>query len=124
MQPSRLKRQKAERRGHFGEFLAMAYLMAKGYRIRARRLKTPVGEIDIIVRRGPVLAFVEVKSRTKREDEEMALMAVNRRRISRAAQFYLMRNPSIIQLDLRFDVIFLAPMAWPRHVKGAFDAVE
>ena len=94
----------------------------KGYRIVDRRVKTPGGEIDLVARRFGLTAFVEVKSRMSRAEEGMALEAVNTRRIARAAEYYVARHPELAATPLRFDVIFLAPMMWPRHLKGAFDA--
>lgn len=112
----------AEGSGRRAEALAALFLNLKGYRVLARRVKTPVGEIDLIARRGRVTAFVEVKARSFSHQEAEALMAVNRRRIVRAAQLWLGRHPDLAGQDLRFDVIFLAPFAWPRHIVGAFDA--
>ncbi len=66
--------------------------------------------------------FVEVKSRSFSHQEVEALQAVNRRRIARAAQYWLIRHPARAEGGLRFDVIFLAPFAWPRHIVNAFDA--
>ena len=117
--PERLR---AERAGRRAEALAALFLQLQLYRIVERRLKTPVGEIDLIVERFGVTAFVEVKARARAGDEGEALLAVNQQRIVRAAQYYLTRNPALAATPLRFDVIFLAPRAWPRHVKGAFDA--
>lgn len=112
----------AEGAGRRGETLAALYLMAQGYRVLARRVKTPVGEIDLVVRRGGTVVFVEVKARSFSRQEADALAAVNRRRIVRAAQAWLIRNPRYAEGGLRFDVIFLAPFAWPRHIVSAFDA--
>lgn len=112
----------AELFGRRGEAVAAWYLRLKGYRIVATRVKTPVGEIDLVARRFGLTAFVEVKARQRRAEEAMALEAVNTSRISRAAQYYVARHPALAETPLRFDVIFLAPMTWPRHVKGAFDA--
>ena len=108
--------------GRRGETLAAWYLRLKGYRIVATRVKTPVGEIDLIARRFGLTAFIEVKARQRRSEEAVALEAVNTSRISRAAQYYVARHPALAETSLRFDVIFLAPRTWPRHVKGAFDA--
>lgn len=85
-------------------------------------MKTPLGEIDLIARRGDTIVCVEVKARSFSHQEEQALGAVNRRRIVRAAQMWLSRHPEFGQSTLRFDVIFLAPFAWPRHIVNAFDA--
>jgi putative endonuclease len=110
----------AEGAGRRGEMWAELFLFMKGYRTIARRVKTPVGEIDLIVRRGGMTVFVEVKARSFSHQEADALMAVNKQRIVRAAQMWLMRRPELANGDLRFDVIFLAPFVWPRHIVNAF----
>ena len=104
------------------EALAALFLQAQGYRVLDRRVKTPVGEVDLIVRRGKITVFVEVKSRSFSHQEADAMFAVNRKRIVRAAQYWLIRNPRHAEDEFRFDVIFLAPFAWPRHIVSAFDA--
>ncbi|KQX38750.1 hypothetical protein ASD04_08840 [Devosia sp. Root436] len=108
--------------GHRGETLAAWFLRLKLYRVVERRCKTPVGEIDLIATRFGTTVFVEVKARSKAAVEAEALQAVNRSRITRAAQYWLARHPGKAQTNLRFDVIFLAPGRWPRHVINAFDA--
>lgn len=115
-------RQKAERRGHLGETVAALYLRLKFYSILARRVKTPVGEIDLIARRGKTLAFVEVKTRKNLAAEEEAHGAVNAARIVRAANWYLTRHKTDSGLTIRFDLIFLAGLSWPRHIPNAFEA--
>ena len=112
----------AERSGRWAETLAALYLRAKLYRIVARRFKTPVGEIDLIVSRFGVTAFIEVKARKSRALEGATLEAVSQRRITRAAEYYLMRRPALATTPLRFDVIFLSPWSWPKHLKNAFMA--
>jgi len=112
----------AEGAGRRGEALASLFLQAQGYRVLDRRVKTPVGEVDLIVRRCGITVFVEVKSRSFSHQEADAMFAVNRKRIVRAAQYWLIRNPRHAEDELRFDVIFLAPFAWPRHIVNAFDA--
>lgn len=116
------RRLAAELFGRRGETLAAWYLRLKGYHIIATRVKTPVGEIDLVARRFGLTAFIEVKARQAKSEEAVALAAVNTSRISRAAQYYVARHPALAETPLRFDVIFLAPRTWPRHVKGAFDA--
>jgi len=120
--PGNSFRRFAETSGRRGEMWAALFLRAQLYRIVATRAKTPVGEIDLIAQRAGVMVFVEVKSRSFSHQEAEALLAVNRRRILRAAQFWLTQHPKLAQTDLRFDVIFLAPFAWPRHIVNAFDA--
>ena len=121
-QRPRQERQFAEGAGRRGEALAALFLQVQGYRVLDRRVKTPVGEVDLIVRRGKITVFVEVKSRSFSHQEADALYAGNRKRIVRAAQYWLIRNPNRAEDEYRFDVIFLAPFAWPRHLKAAFDA--
>lgn len=97
----------AERAGRRGEWLAAVWLMLKGYRILARRLRTRAGEIDIIAVRGRRLAFVEVKWRRHSELLDAAVTARQARRLFAAAQYWLQYNPRyrnhIIGLD-RCDV--------------------
>ena len=114
-------RRRAERRGQFGELLAALYLRLKLYRVLARRVRTPVGEIDLIAQKGDTLVFVEVKTRKRAGSEEEAHGSVNQRRIARAAHWYVMRHPSISGLTMRFDLIFLAGLSLPRHIPNAFE---
>lgn len=116
------KRQIAERAGQRGETLAAFFLQAKLYRIRHRRYKTPIGEIDLVVERGGILVFVEVKTRSHHTLEAEALEAVNTARIVRAAEHWLARHPREAEKTCRFDVIFLAPGRWPRHLINAFES--
>ena len=115
------KRKKAEQRGRMAETIAAWFLRLKFYAILARRVKTPVGEIDLVVKRGSWIVFVEVKMRRDKNAMGDALAQVNTRRIIRAAEFYLAGKPDFSSKNLRFDVIFLAPFTWPSHVKGAFE---
>ena len=112
----------AEGAGRRGEFWAALFLRLKLYRILATRVKTPLGEIDLIAERFGTTVFVEVKSRSFSHQESEALLAVNRTRIVRAAALWIGRHAERAQAPLRFDVIFLAPFAWPRHIVNAFDA--
>lgn len=123
--PSRRKnpdRRRAERAGRWAETLAGLYFRLCFYTIVARRFKTPVGEIDLIARRGRMIVFIEVKQRAGMEAREMALGAVNMSRITRAAQWYLSRNRQFASFDCRFDVLLLAPWRWPHHLKNIFPA--
>ena len=121
--PKSPERLAAEAYGRRGEWIAAWFLRLKGYRIRAVRTKTPIGEIDLIAERFGTTVFVEVKARQRAELEAEALFAVNRRRIVRAADWYIARHPRLAQRPMRFDVIFLAPGRWPRHHVNAFDAL-
>jgi len=98
-------------------------LRLKGYRILARDVRTPVGEIDIVARRGPVLAFVEVKAR--RSAAETDVVGVRQqKRIVRAAEAFLSRHPTLTDLDVRFDIMLANPWALPTHVTDAWRADE
>ncbi|SMQ85940.1 putative endonuclease [Devosia lucknowensis] len=116
------KRRKAYRSGHRGEALAALFLQLKFYRIRNRRYKTPVGEIDLVAEKGASIIFIEVKQRAPDADESLTYAAIHRDRIVRAAHLWLARNPEAAGRDLRFDVILLAPGRWPRHLINAFPA--
>lgn len=114
------RRQAAERTGRQGERIAEWQLRLKGYRIVERRFKSPVGEIDLIVQRGSLLVFVEVKTRKKATEKAEALEAVAERRIIAAANAFLAGHEELIGCDMRFDVIFVAPGQWPDHIRDAF----
>lgn len=118
----RHKRRRAERAGRWAEALAAFYLRLHLFRIRARRVRTPVGEIDLVATRNGLTLFVEVKARHSARLEGDALASVHTGRIVRAAEYFLARTPALYRTTVRFDVIFLAPWRWPRHVKGAFTA--
>jgi len=114
------RRRAAYRRGHAGERLAALRLMLTGYRILARRYRTKVGEIDLIARRGKVVAFIEVKRRHALAAGLEAVTPQARLRIRRAAEAYIMRNPALAERVLRFDVMVVTPWAWPRHIVDAW----
>jgi len=106
------------RRGRVSEALAAAVLMAKGYRILGRRVKTRAGEIDIIAVKGKRLAFVEVKRRATREDAEAAVSARQAARIRRASDLWLAHRPRYHRHVFSFDVLLLVPGRLPRHIPG------
>lgn len=116
---SRQIRRARNRSGRWAEHWAAAYLMLKGYRIIARRLKTPSGEIDLIALKGQRVAFVEVKRRGTREACEAAITVQLRNRVRRAAQLWLARQARYQAHELGFDLIFIMPRSWPVHMKDA-----
>ncbi len=124
MQRSKLERKKSEYFGRLGEKIAEIFLRLKFYTIIGRRVKTNLGEIDIIAKRGKLLIFVEVKIRKNKSKMQEALEAVNKERIYRAAALFLSQNPEYYDYNLRFDVIFIAPSILPYHLAGAFDYLE
>ncbi len=116
------ERQVAFKLGLSAESRASAFLMAKGFRIVARRWRCPAGEIDIVAKRGNLLIFVEVKAREKLDDAAYSVTERQQRRIAAAAAGWLAVNPDDAMRDMRFDVILVAPRAWPRHITAAFEA--
>lgn len=118
--PKSKARVAAYRGGHRGELLAAFFLRCKLYRIVQRRYKTPVGEIDLIAERFGTTVFVEVKARRRADSEAETLEAVNQARIVRAAQYWLARHPAKAATPLRFDIVFVTPGRWPRHLVNAF----
>ena len=116
------ERQVAFKFGLSAESRAAAYLVAKGYRILARRWRSPVGEIDIVAKRRGTLVFVEVKARERLDDAAEAVIVRQQRRIIAAAEAWLAGHPDIGDCDMRFDVVLVAPKSLPRHIQGAFDA--
>jgi putative endonuclease len=116
------RRQRAQRRGRYAEWLCLWHLRLRGWRILAHGWRCPSGEIDILARRGSVLAVIEVKSRNKMDAAASALTPRQRRRIARAAEAFLMSRPDLARLDARFDVMLVAPLRLPRHWAGAWQA--
>ncbi|MCC8964050.1 YraN family protein [Bradyrhizobium sp. Pear76] len=112
----------AFRTGISAESRAAALLIAKGYRILARRFRTPYGEIDLVARRRNLVAFVEVKARASLDDAAYAVTPRQQQRIVNAAQAWLMAHPEHAEFDLRFDAVLIAPRSLPRHLLAAFDA--
>ena len=110
------------RRGRFSELLAAATLLAKGYRILARRLRTPYGEVDLIAVRGRRLAFIEVKRRATRADAEAALSPRQAGRMSRAAEFWVSRHPRYRDHDVGLDAIVVMPGRLPVHLPEALQS--
>ena len=114
------KRARAYRHGLLAESLAALLLRLEGNRILARRYETPVGEIDLIALKGKRLALVEVKQRARFEDEGFVLPARSRRRIVRAAQYWLAGHPDFAGHELAFDVVLSAPWTFPKYIRNAF----
>jgi len=113
-------RRLAEAAGRRAETVAAWWLRLKGYRIVARGWRSPLGEIDIVARRGGVVAFVEVKRRRSREIALDAIHPRQRQRIARAARLYLQSTPALARLQPRFDAVVLVPGRRPRHLPAAW----
>lgn len=118
----RPERRAAFRLGLTAEVKAAALLLAKGYRIVARRWRSPVGEIDLVARRGRALVFVEVKARGRFDDAAESVTPRQRRRIIAGANAWLAKHQRDANCEIRFDVVLVAPRRWPQHIQAAFDA--
>lgn len=112
----------AFRTGISAESRAAMLLVAKGYRIAARRWRSPVGEVDIVARRRNTLVFVEVKARETLDTAAESITEQQKRRILAAANAWLATYPADVKRDIRFDAMLVAPGHMPRHIVSAFDA--
>jgi putative endonuclease len=114
-----VKRELAERRGRRGEGWAGWWLRLQRWRIDARRVKTPRGEIDLIARRGRTVAFVEVKWRATEAELALAIDEYRLRRVAAAVDAVAHRYSRPTD-TIRIDVLLLAPGRWPRHIVNAW----
>jgi putative endonuclease len=115
-------RKTAERHGHAGERLAALWLRLKGYRILARRLKTRVGEVDLVAAApffGPI-CFIEVKARKEARAAAESVGENQQTRIARAAFLYLADRPRLAHRGSRFDIVAVAPRGLPVHHRDAW----
>lgn len=106
--------------GRLAENLCAWHLRFRGYRIVARRFRTPVGEIDIVARRGNTLAVVEVKARADAVLAMDSLGPRQRKRIIRAAEVFIAARPALAGMDVRFDVMVVVPWRPPAHIIDAW----
>ena len=93
----------------------------KGYRVRARRYKTPVGEVDLVVEKGDELVFVEVKARAELDQALLSITPRMKKRICRAADYYLTQRPVRADKNMRFDVVAVAGLQGCKHVANAWE---
>ncbi len=114
------ERQRRDSLGRRAEAKSLWFLRLRGYRIPARRVRTPRGEIDLVVRRGGTVAFVEVKARRSLAAAAEAITPRQRRRIARAAEAFLAGRPDLSGLDVRLDAIFVVPGRLPVHLRDAW----
>lgn len=112
-------RKAAENRGREGERRAAWWLWLRGWRILDRRVRTPAGEVDLVVRKGNLVAFVEVKTRASDPELDFAIDERRLRRVAAAAE-YLMSRYAGPGDDIRVDVILIAPGKLPRHIENAW----
>src|SRR5215472_4227911 len=120
--PDRLKaRRRAERRGRRGETIAAFLLTLKFYRILERRVRTHLGEIDLVARSpSGAICFIEVKARPDFAMATESVIPRQQRRIARAAQSFLAQRPWLANAPVRFDIVTVSPGSWPRHIRGAW----
>jgi len=111
-----VSRQAAEASGRLAETIAANYLRLKGWTILDRRVRTPAGEVDIVMRKPGLLAFVEVKSRKTAAALDLAL---DRRRLLRVAAATEILIPRYARPgdDIRIDAVLIAPGRLPRHLE-------
>lgn len=110
-----MKRQRAERGGRRAETYAALFLQLKGWTILARRARTPVGEVDLVARRGRTVAFVEVKARATEADAAVSLDEFRLRRVAAAAGALSTRFVRAGD-EMRIDAMFVVPWRLPRHL--------
>ncbi|WP_372422994.1 YraN family protein [Salinarimonas chemoclinalis] len=116
------RRRRALAHGAFAEWRALAALMLKGWRPIARRWRVPGGEIDLVMRRGRIVLFVEVKARAALDDARVAVTPQKRRRLARAIRAWRSRNRwADTGWSFRVDAVFLGRGRWPEHVEGVME---
>ena len=113
-------RQQAEQSGRLAELAALWLLRLKGYRLLAWRYKSPMGEVDLIMRRGEVTAFIEVKARRSIDLAVESVTPYQSKRISAAARSWMGRDPVAAAQACRFDIVAICPYHWPHHIENAF----
>jgi putative endonuclease len=113
------ERRRREQGGRRAETLACWWLRLKGWRILARRVRTPLGEVDIVARRGGVVAFVEVKARAHEREAALALDEYRLRRVAAAAGALAHRYAREGDVT-RIDAMFVLPRRWPRHMENVW----
>ena len=115
---SRSHKRTSWQQGLWAEWIAMLYLILKGWRILHHRYKTPLGEVDVIAEKGNTIAFVEVKFRRRQENLEYVISPYQWKRIEGVAHLMARRFPP--HYTFRFDAIFLCFWKWPEHRENAF----
>jgi putative endonuclease len=113
------RRQRAEKRGRTAELIAAAAYVLRGYQILGRRVKTPLGEIDLVARKGKLIVFIEVKWRKDKDDAILAVSRNARRRIEAAGRLFISRRSGFATFGVRYDIaainglhVFLIRDAW------------
>ena len=114
------RKRRSERKGRRAEWFAALALLLKGYRIAALRYRTPVGEIDLVARKGDLIAFVEVKARRDFASGVDAVSYPAQRRIAAAGELFISRQSDSARLSWRHDIVVVSPWRWPVHLTDAF----
>ncbi|PZF78840.1 YraN family protein [Aestuariivirga litoralis] len=114
-------RRKSEEHGRSAELIALWALRLKGWRLLARRYKTRGGEVDLIMRRGEVTAFIEVKARRNLDSAVESVTPRQARRIAVAARQFMAEDRRAALQACRFDIVAVTPYHWPRHIENAFE---
>ncbi len=116
---------KNNKNGHFAELLARLFLNLKGYRCLAQNCRgkkgSSAGEIDLIMRKGKTIAFVEVKTRKNLEQAAYAILPKQQQRIIKAAETFLQKNPAYRESEIRFDAVLIS-LPLIRHIPNAWQA--
>jgi len=115
-----MRRSRAYIRGLSAEFLCVWLLRLKGYHILAQRYRGPAGEIDIIARRGRLIAAIEVKARPSLTEALESVSRRQQRRIIQTLLYFQSRHPRLADLDYRFDLMWVGPRHLPRHILDAW----
>lgn len=119
---TKAEKQSYEKAGRRAESLACLYLRLKGYRILKRRFKVREGEVDIIARKGKIIAMVEVKQRASDAAAEISVSSENQSRLMNAAEIYINRDRNLLKTDfeLRYDFLYVVGRWKIRHIADAF----
>ena len=105
--------------GIVAEYFVLIYYLIRFYQPLHHRYKSYVGEIDIIMKRGKCLVFIEVKARKHGIDE--AIVSGNQqRRISKTAELFITKNQRYTGYNIRFDLVIVKPYRLPQIIKNAW----
>lgn len=105
--------------GLFAEYLTILLYKLKFYTILSHRKKTYLGEVDIIAYRGNTLVFIEVKAR-KNGISGLNLSLHQQKRVTKAAELFISKNPRYSNYDIRFDLVIISPYKLPIIIKNAW----
>ena len=115
------KKIQAYHRGIYAEILAGLYLMFTGWSVLAWRWQCPLGEIDLVAKKGKIITFIEVKARQNEQSALDSITAHQWRRISNAADIFISRQRQYADCSWRFDAIIIVPGKWPKRFKNMWD---